>query len=136
MDEDLGKLAISLRVDEDVSALEMEELTAALRRELLQLDVEGVDRISSGPAPDGAKGIELAEIGALIVKIGSTAPVLGQVVEVIRAWAARSPKRTVTMSLGGDTITLENVSEKDQHLAIKDWMARHPVPIAEAGTEP
>jgi hypothetical protein len=128
--EDLGKLEVSLQVDDDVSSLEMEELTAAVRRELLQLDVQSVDRLSAGPAPAGAKGIELAALGALIVNLSKATPVLGQVVEVIRAWAARSPGRTVKLTLDGDTLELNGMSESEQHQVVKDWMARHAKPTA------
>jgi hypothetical protein len=126
MNEDPGKLEINLQVDDDVSALEMEELTAAMRRQLLQLDVESVDRVSGGDAPEGSRGIELAAIGALIVNLGKATPVLGQVVEVIQAWAARAPNRTVKLTLDGDTLELNGMSEDDQRRVIKDWMARHP----------
>ncbi len=126
MDDDHSQLAINLQVDDDVSSREMEELTAAIRRELLQLDVESVERVSGGPAPEGAKGIELAAIGELIVTLGKATPVLGQVVQVIQAWAARGPKRTVKLTLAGDTLELNGMSEKEQHQVVKDWMARHP----------
>ena len=126
MTEDPSQLEVNLSVDDDVSPLELEELTAAVRRELLLLDVASVDRVSGGPAPDGAKGIELAAIGALIVNLGKATPVLGQVVEVIQAWAARAPNRTVKLTLDGDTLELNGVSERDQRQVIKDWMARHP----------
>ena len=94
MPEDLGQLEINLQVDDDLSTYEFDELTAALQRELLQLDVDGVERVSAGPAPDGSRGVDLAALGALLVQVGKAAPVLGQVVDVIQAWAARSPKRT------------------------------------------
>lgn len=130
MDEDLNQLEINLRVDDDVSPLEMEELTAAIRRELLQLDVQSVDRVSGGPAPEGAKGVELAALGALIVNLGKAAPVLGQVIDVIQAWAARSPNRTVKLTLEGDTLELGGMSETQQRQVVKDWMARHAKPSA------
>lgn len=125
MTEDRNELEINLEVDEDVSPLEMEELTAAVRRELLLLDVQSVDRVAGGPAPEGAKGIELAAIGALIVNLGQAAPVLGQVVAAIQAWAARSPNRTVKLTLDGDTLEVGGISESQQHDVIRDWMARH-----------
>lgn len=130
MDEDLNQLEINLRVDDDVSPLEMEELTAAIRRELLQLDVQSVDRVSGGPAPEGAKGVELAALGALIVNLGKAMPVLGQVIDVIQAWAARSPNRTVKLTLEGDTLELGGMSETQQRQVVKDWMARHAKPSA------
>lgn len=134
MPEDQGQLDISLEIDEDISPLEYEELTEAVRRELLRLDVESVDRIPAGPVPEGARGIDLSALGALIVSVGQSAPVLGQVVEVVRAWASRSPKRSAKITLGGDTLELSGLSERDQRLVIRDWMARHAeAPAAEPG---
>jgi hypothetical protein len=130
MNEDLGQLQINLLVDDDVSAYEMDELTAAMRRELLLLDVESVDRPSAGPAPEGAKGIELAALGELIVSLGQATPVLSQVVAVIKAWASRSPKRTVKLTIDGDTLELGGLSEEDQGRVARDWMARHAKPAA------
>jgi hypothetical protein len=130
MNGDPIQLEINLHVDDDVSPLEMESLTAAMRRELLRLDVQSVDRVSAGPAPPGAKGVELEALGALIVSIGQAAPVLGQVVEAIKAWVARSPSRSVKLTLQGDTLEVGGMSETQQRQVIKDWMARHPRPAA------
>jgi hypothetical protein len=130
MPEDLGQLEINLQVDDDLSTYEFDELTAALQRELLQLDVDGVERVSAGPAPDGSRGVDLAALGALLVQVGKAAPVLGQVVGVLEAWAARSPKRTCVLTIDGDKLELGGLSEKDQRLVIRDWMARHAPPAA------
>jgi len=130
VDQSASRLEIHLRVGDEVSPLELENLTAGVRRELLQLDVQSVERVSAGPAPEGAKGIELAALGALIVNVSKATPVLGQVVEVIRAWAARSPKRTVKLTLDGDSLELGGMSETEQHQVVKDWMARHAIPSA------
>jgi hypothetical protein len=125
MPEDLAPLEIKLVVDDDLSPFEFDELTASLQRELLQLDVDSVDRVSAGPAPDGSRGVDLAALGALLVQVGKAAPVLGQVVNVLEAWAARSPKRSAKLTIGGDTLELGGLSERDQRLVIRDWMARH-----------
>jgi hypothetical protein len=136
MNEDLARLEINLAVDDDVSAHEMDELTAAMRRELLQLDVASVERPSAGPAPAGTRGIELAELGALIVSLGQATPVLGQVVDVIKAWTSRSPKRTVKLTLDGDSLELGGVSEDEQRRVVSDWMARHAKPAAAPRPDP
>jgi hypothetical protein len=128
MTDDHGQLAINLEAGDDVSPFELEELTAAVRRELLQLDVESVDRVSGGPAPDGTRGIDVAAIGALLVNLSKATPVLGQVVDVIQAWAARSPNRTVKLTLDGDTLELNGMSEDEQRRVVRDWMARHAKP--------
>ena len=130
MTDDQGQLAINLEAGDDVSPFELEELTAAVRRELLQLDVESVDRVSGGPAPDGTRGIDVAAIGALLVSLSKATPVLGQVVDVIQAWAARSPNRTVKLTLDGDMLELNGMSEDEQRRVVRDWMARHAKPAA------
>lgn len=130
MIEDPTRLEINLNVGDDLSPLEMETLTAAMRRELLNLDVASVDRVSGGPAPDGSRGVELAAIGALLVNLGKATPVLGQVVEVIQAWAARAPNRTVKLTLGGDTLEVSGMSDDEQKRVVKDWMLRHARPAA------
>jgi hypothetical protein len=130
MPEDQGQLEIQLEVDDDLSPYEFDELTAALQRELLQLDVDSVDRVSAGPAPDGSRGVDLAALGALIVQVGKSAPILGQVVDVIQAWAARAPDRTVEVKIGDDTIKLGGLSEPDQRAVIDSWIARHAAPPA------
>ena len=132
MPEDLGTLQVQLDVDDDLSAYEFDELTAALQRELLQLDVDSVDRVSAGPAPDGSRGVDLAVLGALIVQVGKSAPVLGQIVDVIQAWAARAPDRVVDLKIGDDTIKLSGLSEPDQRALIDSWIARHAAPPAPA----
>ncbi len=130
MDPDDNKLDISLDAGEGASAAELDELTAALRRELLRLDVDRVDRPSAGPAPADARGVDLAIIGQLIVEFGKAGPVLAQVIGVVQAWAARSPQRTAKLTIGDDTLELTGMSEADQHKVIGAWMARHPQPAS------
>jgi hypothetical protein len=49
---------------------------------------------------------------------------------VIQAWSARSPNRTVKLTLEGDTLELGGMSESQQRQVVKDWMARHAKPSA------
>ncbi len=92
------------------------------------MDIERVDRPSAGPAPADARGIDLAIVGQLIIELGKVGPILGQVVAVVQAWAARSPDRTAKLTIGGDSLELTGMTEADQHKIIGAWMARHPQP--------
>ena len=74
MDQNGITVDITLDAGDGASAEELDELTAALRRELLRLDVESVDRPSGGPAPADARGPEIAMLGALIVELGKVGP--------------------------------------------------------------
>ena len=71
----------------------LEELTTRLRSELLDLDVNDVERVSAGNAPEGSKAIEWAAVGALIVTMEQTGPFLAKVVSTIREWLKRDRRR-------------------------------------------
>ena len=65
-----------------VDADEVDRLTLALRRELLDIDdVESVSGVSAGPAPPGTRGLDIAALGALAVTVRPTVDVLVKVSE-------------------------------------------------------
>lgn len=114
MSEDI-RIEFSSGPGDDADAEELERLSLALRNEILQLDeVTAVDQASAGPAPEGAKGLELVAIGALIVKVASTVEAVDKVVKVIRNWiSGRSQSLPpVKLTVGGNTI--EFVPDKEQ----------------------
>ena len=75
--------------DEDLDAAEVDRLTLALRRELLEIaEVEDIAAVSSGPAPEGSRAIGLIELGSLMVTIKPTVEALGKVFGVLRGWLA------------------------------------------------
>jgi hypothetical protein len=121
---------LSLHIAEDgADAERIDALTGHLRRELLQLDVEDVSAVPGGPAPDGARAIEVAAIGALLVSLGSAAGGLKEVVTVVRGWLSRGDKvrRTVKIEIGGDTLELSEASVADQDRLIDIFVRQHTV---------
>jgi hypothetical protein len=114
-------LRIELDADADAGPDERDELARALRDELLQLDVEAVDRPHAA-APAGARGVGL-ELGTLLVTLGQSA--LGLVASTVARWVARRGGRSVTLELDGDRIELSGVSEEDQKRLIETFVARH-----------
>jgi len=60
----MPELVLSIGAEEDADQPELAELTAWLREELLELDVESVESIKMGEIPAGAKGLEAIGIGA------------------------------------------------------------------------
>jgi hypothetical protein len=129
---------LSLHIAEDgADAERIDALTGHLRRELLQLDVEDVSAVPGGPAPDGARAIEVAAIGALLVSLGSAAGGLKEVVTVVRGWLSRGDKvrRTVKIEIGGDTLELSEASVADQDRLIDIFVRRHTVTGA-SGDQP
>jgi hypothetical protein len=123
----------SLEIQVDVACSDSEELaelTAKLRRELLQLDVDAVDHAVAGEAPPGAKAIDVIVIGTLIVSLGRNAAKLGSVVRMVQSWVGKRPDRTVKLELDGDAIEITGASARDQQRLIDLWIDRH------AGPEP
>ena len=117
--------SLNLRVEleaDDAGEEERDELARALRDELLQLDVEAVDRPESA-APEGTRGAGAIELGTLLVTVGQSA--LGLVTSTIARWVQRRGGRSVTLELDGDRIELGGVSEEDQRRLIETFVARH-----------
>jgi hypothetical protein len=117
------KLRIDVGLEPDADAGELDAATLQLRRELLELDVEDVERPSAGPAPEGARAVEAALLGTLVVK--TTSDVLGAVVHAIAGFLTRSPNRSVTLEMHGDSIVVSNPSAEDQRRLIEAFLARH-----------
>jgi hypothetical protein len=123
MHGDTAKLEVQLAIEGDAPAEESDELTGNLRRELLELDVEAVDRRRAEEPPPGARGAEAAELGSLLVTLGPT--VLGSVVETIRAWLSRDRGRSARLQLGDDVLELSDASPEQQKQLIAAFLARN-----------
>src|SRR4051794_25941544 len=67
MHTDTSSLALRLHANYDAAAEDLEWLTARLRLELLELDVADVRRAEGSRAPDGARAVDVAELGSLVV---------------------------------------------------------------------
>ena len=98
--------------DEGLDPAEVEELTIALRGELLQLDdVEDVTSAPGGPAPPGSRAIGLIALGSMIVSAKPTVEAIARVVGVLRDWLGRrsrqgAPSSTLRITVNGQTLEL------------------------------
>lgn len=86
----MDKLLVSLQVaccglDPDGVA----DLTAGLRREILDTDVNSADFVAAGKAPAGAKSDALVAVGALAVTLAPA--VMESLMGVISSWLSRQP---------------------------------------------
>jgi hypothetical protein len=117
------ELRVDVGVEADADAAELDEATTQLREELLELDVDAVDRPAGDPPPPGARAAEAMVLGTLLVGLGRET--IGAVVRTIEAWIARRSSRTVKVTIGGDSIELSNISDDDQHRLIESFVARH-----------
>jgi hypothetical protein len=117
-----GDLTVRVGALSAEEADELAAVTARLREELLELDVDAVEPVDAEPAPAGAKGFGVL-VGALLVRLGSGA-VLRAVLEAVRRWATASG-REVEVTLGGDTLRLTGVSVEQQERILDAWLSRH-----------
>jgi hypothetical protein len=120
--------ALAVRVEiasaADADEARLEELTASLRRELIDLDVEAVDRAEDDSAPPGAKVGEVLALGALVVTVAKKAGSVAGVVRVLQDWAARGG-RSVKLDVGGDTIEITGATRAQQDRLVAAWIERH-----------
>lgn len=124
MTEALSELRVELLPAPDIDAEEMAELTGRLRSELLDLDVNAVERAVSGAAPDAAKGADLLALGALVVQFADSA-MLQSLVGVVGSWLGRQDHRSIKLTLDGDSLELSSVSTAEQQQLIDLWVNRH-----------
>ena len=59
MDNEHGELALELETLPDTDSEELAALFQRLRAELLDLDVDRIEPLTAGEAPEGVKGVEL-----------------------------------------------------------------------------
>ena len=113
-------------VEVGADAEQLEELTRALRAEILTLDVESVVPRSGGEAPPGTRGVDAAAIGALVV---SVAPALGAlarlVTTVVDSLRRGGTQRTVRLKIGDDELELSGASSAMQQQLAMDWIRAH-----------
>jgi hypothetical protein len=126
MSTELLSMEIELSIEPDAEAAELDETTTQLRQQLLELDVQNVERPRGEPAPPGTRAVDAAILGALVVQVGPV--VLGAVVRTLEGWLARRPDRTLKMAIGDDSIELNNVSDEEQKRLITAFVARHTNP--------
>ena len=119
------KLAVEVSAGPFADAEELDELVAQLRRELLELDVDSVDRVRGGPAPAGARAVDVLALGTLLVSLVDPATVLPVVVGAVEAWLSGRRQRSVKLELDGDVLEVTGLSSKDQRRLIERWLDRH-----------
>jgi Effector Associated Constant Component 1 len=116
--------------EEGADAEQLDELTHSLRQELLQLDVKDVTAQRAGHPPPGARGeLDAAQVGGLLVALGSEARGLTAVIAAIRAWLARrrGAHRSVRLEIAGDVLELSSATAADQDQLIGLFVSRHAI---------
>jgi hypothetical protein len=75
-------LRLEVALEPGADAAELDHATSQLREELVELDLERVDRPTE-PAPPGSRGLDVAALGTLIVGAGRGA--IGRVLTALHS---------------------------------------------------
>lgn len=120
-----GKRQLTLAIDggPDADAREVSELTARLRKRLLELDVERVEPARSADVPAGSKPGDAITIGSLVITLAPAA--LTAVVGFLKDWLVNRPVRGAKVTIDGDSIELTNVSTADLERLAAAFVERH-----------
>jgi hypothetical protein len=125
MDNEHGELALELETLPDTDSEELAALVQRLRAELLDLDVDRVEPLTAGEAPEGAKGVELLALGVLVVQFVLQPGVLTSIVDGVRSWLQRQSVRSVKLTLDGDSLEVTGVRSEEQDRLVELWIARN-----------
>jgi hypothetical protein len=122
---ELETIMLQVAVDAATDQDEIDELTLRLRRELLELDVRGVDLPRGGEAPPDSKVGEVLAVGTLLVTLAKSVGAVDSIARTVRSWLHGHPERTVELAIGGDTIKVTGASSAEQDRLIDAWLERH-----------
>ena len=114
-----ASLSIEIGEDPETGDIDLDTSAGQLRRELLELDVDAIER-ARGPAQPGSRaGGELT--GVLIVTL-SNSTALVAMIGVLKAWLTRKQGRRIKVTLGDKSIELDQPSDEDQAKLISSWI--------------
>jgi Effector Associated Constant Component 1 len=118
--DDTDEVVVQVLGVEEDDEQDVRQLTAALRSELLRLDVEDVEPVDAADVPEGAKGLETIE--GLLRITGAALSGLGSVLGALFQWSRRT-ERSVTVTIGDKSLTLSSVTPEQQAELIKGFLA-------------
>ena len=90
------ELLVSLSL-EDGDHTELDELTRQLRAEIEELNVDAVENVSQGDAPQGTKAVDWASLGSFAVSLAPA--VVPAVFGVLTSWIERKPSVPVKIKV-------------------------------------
>ncbi|KAB8181982.1 caspase, EACC1-associated type [Microbispora catharanthi] len=119
--------------EENADPHDLEDLTARLRAELLEIDVVAAQAERGAPPPPGARAVLSFSLGGLVVSLAGT-ELLAAVVGAVTAWLTRDQHRSAKLTIDGDAIELTGVPSGEQRRLTDLWVRRHETVHAPART--
>ncbi|WP_250002478.1 hypothetical protein [Actinoplanes sp. M2I2] len=103
---------LQIDLDEPGPDLRLESSTQEIRRSLADLGLAVT--VPTKPAPPGGRGVDLVEIGALIVSLKPTIELITEIVKLVGEWRGRDRgARVVRLTSGGRELVVEGASDDD-----------------------
>jgi len=114
------KLLLQIDAGSDADAAEQALFIQRLRANLLQLDVDSVDRVHSGAPPAGAKGdaVTLATLAVTLAPIALTG-----LMKALQTWLTRYDRATVTVESEGKKIVVTGSPSGEQQRVIEAFLS-------------
>ncbi len=122
MGESRGSITLTLLAAADSDEAELDELAGDLRKRLLELDVASVERGRADEVPAGAKGVDGATVGTLVVALSSVT--LKSVVQITQAWLRNRPVRGLKLTRGEEVLELSGTSKEIQDQVVESFLRR------------
>ena len=116
MSENPSTLIVELSVEGGDPA-ELDELTRQLRAEVNEMEVESVEQVSLGQAPDGTKAADMAALGQLAVTLAPT--LVPPLFELLKSWMERKPSTPVKIRVKSGRKTAQ-IEYDPAHTSAKD----------------
>lgn len=122
MSENSAKLLVEVVLDGG-DTNELDALTRQLRMEMEELNIDSIERVSAGPAPQGIKAMDMELIGQMAVTLAPT--VIPHLFGLLKSWVERKPSTPVKIKvkLGRQTAQIEydptRTSAKDLEAIMK-----------------
>jgi len=76
---------------------ELDALTRQLWMEMEELNIDSIERVSNGPAPQGTKAVDLAAIGQMAVTLAPA--IIPPLFELLKSWVERKPSTPVKIKV-------------------------------------
>jgi len=118
----MAKLTLSLDAGSQADLQESAKLVYQLRDTLLDADVEKVEFVRAGAAPDTAKG-DAVSLTTLAVTLAPVA--LTGILTMLQSWLTRHERATVTIESNGEKLTLNGSISSAQQQTVAAFLDRH-----------
>lgn len=119
------QLMLNIDAGPETDVEELEKLTQQLREELIESDVETVNLVRTGEAPERAKVGDPVAWGTLLVTLAASGGVLTTLINTLQAWLTRHERRSVILEIDGDRLEVTGVSSEEQQRLINAWVSHH-----------